>query len=163
MRKIKEKVCRHCGTKEDLRTNKNGVIYNCCKHCYKTIEVPNQIKKANESITAKYGVSDLGELRQKRLKDNPPKQKEKKIITCKYCGTTENLVVTVTKKRTITFHTCKEHWEQYQKDKYETRKKTNIEKFGVEQPLQNNDIKNKFKQTIHSKSSEEKESINKNK
>jgi len=158
---MKEKMCRHCGTKEDLRTNKNGVIYNCCRHCYETIEVPDQIRKANESIVAKYGVSDLGELRQKRSKDTPPKQKEKKIITCKYCGTTENLVVTITKKRTISFHACKEHWEQYQKDKYEVRKKSNKEKFGVEQPLQNNDIKSKFKQTINSKSSEEKNSINK--
>lgn len=158
---MKEKMCRHCGTKENLRTNKNGVIYNCCRHCYETIEVPDQIRKANESIIAKYGVSDLGQLRQKRSKDTPPKQKEKKIITCKYCGTTENLVVAVTKKRTITFHTCKEHWEQYQKDKYEIRKKSNKEKFGVEQPLQNSEIKSKFKQTINSKSFEEKNSINK--
>jgi len=158
---MKEKMCRHCNTKENLRTNKNGVIYNCCKHCYETIEIPDQIRKANESIVAKYGVSNLGKLRQKRSKDNPPKKKEKKIVSCKYCRTIENLVVTITKKRTIAFSVCKDHWEQYQKDKYEARKKSNKEKFGYEQPLQNNDIKSKFKQTINSKSLAEKEGINK--
>jgi len=161
MKREKEKICKHCDTKENLRTNKNGIIYNCCKHCYETIEVPYQMKRTNESLIKKYGVSDLGELRKKRLKEHPPKPKEKKKTICKYCGTNKNLVITITKKRIINFPVCKDHWKQYQKDKQELRKKSNKELYGYEYLMDNPEFREKKRQTIHARSSEEQERINK--
>lgn len=154
-----EKLCRYCGTKENMRTNKNGVIYNCCKHCYETIEVPNQIKKAGESFRKKYGVADLGELRQKRLKEHPPKPKEKKKVVCKYCGTSDNLIELSGAKRTNCYPACKDHWDRYQEDKHEARKKSNMARYGHEHPMDVPEFREKQVQAIHARSSEDKERI----
>jgi NMD protein affecting ribosome stability and mRNA decay len=54
MKKQKQKQCRHCGTIDNLRTNKNGVVYNCCVKCYKEIEVPSQMKLTSEALMNKY-------------------------------------------------------------------------------------------------------------
>lgn len=160
MRKMKEKKCRHCGTTENLRMNKNGGIYNCCITCYQTIEIPEQMKKTKEALLKKYGVSDLGELRQKRLIENPPPKKPKKIITCKYCGTNKNLVKSKSSgKRTIEYNVCETHWKQYQIDKHEQRKKSNLEKFGAEHPMFVEELKNKQKKSISNRSVEVKKEI----
>jgi hypothetical protein len=155
---VKEKECKHCGTKENLRTNKNGGIYNCCIHCYETIEIPDQMKKTKEALLNKYGVTDLGELRKKRLIENPPKEKEKKQVICKYCGSL-NIVTKQTNKRFIEYSVCKDHWEKYQKEKYEVRKKTNKEKFNVENPMDSLEIIIKHNKNINNKSIEEKKLI----
>lgn len=156
---MKEKICRHCGTKDNLRINKNGVIYNCCRKCYETIEIPDQIKKTNEAITKKYGVSDLGELRSQRSKLLPKKEKVIKEITCKYCGTIENLVKSSGSKRVINFPACKDHWEQYQKDKDASRKKSNIERFGCDHPMHVLELREKQTQSIHNRTEEDKQRI----
>jgi len=155
---MKEKQCKHCNTKENLRTNKNGVIYNCCIKCYEEIEIPFRIKQTEESIKKKHGVSNLGELRQKRLKEKPPKEKEKPIKVCKYCGSFD-VIIKKGSKRTIEFPVCKKHWEQYQKEKHEARKKTNLEKFGSDHPMHVKELADKQKQVIHNRTNEDKARI----
>lgn len=142
-----EKFCRHCGTKDNLRSNKMGVIYNCCISCYKNIEIPDRIRRTNDALIEKYNVKDLGELRQKRLKESPSAEKEKPIVLCKYCGS-DNIVKSVGKKRTVEFPSCEDHWHQYQKEKSEKRNKTNIKLFGNEIPMRNPDVIEKQKKKI---------------
>jgi len=145
------KQCKHCHTAIDLRTNKNGIIYNCCVSCYTKVELPLRMQKTTEALKEKYGVINLGALRKKRLEENPTIHKEKKKPVCKYCGSTNIVSNIKTGKRLTYFTTCEEHWERYQNDKTEKRKKSNLEKFGVEYAMHSIELCIKHNHTINNR------------
>lgn len=154
---MKEKQCKFCGTKNNLRTNKNGVVYNCCINCYKKIVLPAQIAKANQVIKQKYGVNNLGELASKKAQQKSMKNEEVEKV-CKYCQS-PNVVCKKTEKRTIQYPVCEKHWELYQNEKHEKRKTTNKQKFGEEHPMYVKELNKKQRDTINNKTKKEKEDI----
>lgn len=141
----KIKRCKHCNTTSNLRTNKNGVIYNCCIKCYKEIEVPSQIEKTNQAMIKKYGAAGLGALRSKRSKESLKVEKPKVKKTCLYCGSED---VIISKNNRITFPCCKDHWELHQIILDSKRKSTNLEKYGNESLMQISEKREKLKSTI---------------
>ena len=124
MKKIKK--CKYCGTTENLIIKKsNNQVLPVCKDHY---IIYNRERHAKN-------------------KEKEKQYRKKKALErkkCKYCGTTENLHMY---KEAFIANCCEDCFEKYKIDKLEKRKKTNLEKYGVESVATLNSSKEKSKQT----------------